>query len=114
MIIVAGEKAYPREIEDVLMRHPTVAEAAVMGKKDAGRGEVVVAFVIAREGQSVKGDDLREFSRQQGLAQWKVPREVIVVPDFPTPHRQSPQARAGGQAGGVSGANSAVIVQTNR
>ena len=65
------------------MRHPTVAEAAVMGKKDAGRGEVVVAFVIAREGQSIKGDDLREFSRQQGLAQWKIPREVIVVPDFP-------------------------------
>lgn len=83
MIIVAGEKAYPREIEDVLMRHPAVAEAAVMGKKDAGRGEVVVAFVVAREGQTLKPDDLREFSRQQGLAQWKVPREVIVVPDFP-------------------------------
>jgi long-chain acyl-CoA synthetase len=83
MIIVAGEKAYPREIEDVLMRHPTVAEAAVMGKKDPGRGEVVVAFVVAREGQTVKPDELRDFARQQGLAQWKVPREVIVLPDFP-------------------------------
>jgi long-chain acyl-CoA synthetase len=83
MIIVAGEKAYPREIEDVLMRHPAVAEAAVMGKQDPGRGEVVVAFVTAREGQTVKPDDLRDFSRQQGLAQWKVPREIMVLPDLP-------------------------------
>ena len=83
MIIVAGEKAYPREIEDVIARHPAVAEVAVVGRKDPGRGEVVVAFVVAREGQTVQGDDLREFSRQQGLAQWKVPREVMVVPDFP-------------------------------
>ena len=83
MIIVAGEKAYPREIEEVLMRHPTVAEAAVLGKKDPGRGEVVVAFVIPREGQSPKPEELREFSRQQGLAQWKVPREIMVVNDLP-------------------------------
>ena len=40
MIIVAGEKAYPREIEDALLRHPAVAEAAVMGRPDPGRGEV--------------------------------------------------------------------------
>jgi long-chain acyl-CoA synthetase len=83
MIIVAGEKAYPREIEDCLLRHPSVAEAAVLGKKDAGRGEVVAAFVVAREGQAVKPDELREFSRQQGLAQWKVPREIIVVNELP-------------------------------
>jgi len=83
MIIVSGEKAYPREIEDVLSRHPSVAEAAVVGKKDPGRGEVVAAFVIAREGQTVKPDELREFSRQQGLAQWKVPREIVVVNDLP-------------------------------
>jgi long-chain acyl-CoA synthetase len=83
MIIVSGEKAYPREIEDVLMRHPAVAEAAVLGKKDPGRGEVIVAFVLPREGQSPKPEELREFSRQQGLAQWKVPREVFVVSEMP-------------------------------
>jgi acyl-CoA synthetase (AMP-forming)/AMP-acid ligase II len=43
----------------------------------------VVAFVTAREGQTVKPDELRDFSRQQGLAQWKVPREVYVVPELP-------------------------------
>jgi long-chain acyl-CoA synthetase len=83
MIIVAGEKAYPREIEDTLMRHPGVAEAAVLGKKDPGRGEVVVAFVIPREGQAPKPDELRDFARQQGLAQWKVPREIMVVKELP-------------------------------
>lgn len=83
MIIVAGEKAFPREIEEILMRHPAVAEAAVVGKKDPGRGEVVVAFVTGKEGQSPKADELRDFCRQEGLAQWKVPREISVVPDLP-------------------------------
>jgi long-chain acyl-CoA synthetase len=83
MIIVAGEKASPREIEDVLMRHPDVADAAVVGKKDASRGEVVVAFVVAREGHEIKSDGLRDFCRANGLAQWKCPREVHAVPDLP-------------------------------
>jgi long-chain acyl-CoA synthetase len=83
MIIVAGEKAYPREIEDALLRHPGVAEAAVVGKKDPGRGETVVAFVMPKEGQTLSPDELRSFARDQGLAQWKVPKEVFVVEDFP-------------------------------
>ena len=83
LVIVAGEKASPREIEDVLMRHPAVLDAAVLGKKDSSRGEVVVAFVIPREGQTIPVDQLRDFCREQGLAQWKIPREIIVVPELP-------------------------------
>ena len=83
LIIVAGEKAVPREIEDVLMQHPAVADAAVVGKKDASRGEVVVAFVILKEGQTATPEELRDFARNQGLAQWKCPREVTVVDDLP-------------------------------
>ncbi|MCC6422240.1 MAG: AMP-binding protein [Phycisphaerales bacterium] len=83
MISVAGEKVYPREIEDVLLKHPEIAEAAVMGKKDAARGEVIVAFVRAKPEQTLKPDQIRDFCRQQGLAQWKCPREVIVMEDFP-------------------------------
>lgn len=83
MIIIAGEKAYPREIEETLLRHPGVAEAAVMGKKDPSRGEVIVAFVSPREGQALAADQLRDFCRDQGLAQWKCPREVIVLPELP-------------------------------
>src|SRR5688500_20162051 len=59
MIIVAGEKAYPREIEDVLMRHPTVAEEAVLGRTDTARGGVVEACVIPRQGPAPKPEHLR-------------------------------------------------------
>jgi long-chain acyl-CoA synthetase len=83
MIIIAGEKAYPREIEDALLRHPAVLDAAVLGKKDPSRGEVIVAFVIPKEGQTVTADALRDFCREQGLAQWKLPREVRIVPEMP-------------------------------
>jgi long-chain acyl-CoA synthetase len=83
MIIVAGEKAFPREIEEILMRHPSVAEAAVVGKKDPSRGEVVYAFVTAREGQEAKVDELKDFCRQCGLPQWKIPREISVEKDLP-------------------------------
>jgi long-chain acyl-CoA synthetase len=83
MIAVAGEKCYPREIEEVLGKHPAVGESAVLGKKDESRGEVVVAFVVAKEGQSVTADALRDFARKEGLAQWKVPREIFIVEDLP-------------------------------
>jgi long-chain acyl-CoA synthetase len=83
LIIVAGEKVAPSEVEQTLMAHPDVAEAAVVGKKDPGRGEVVMAFVIPREGCAPKIEELREFCRRQGLAQWKVPREIRIVGVFP-------------------------------
>jgi long-chain acyl-CoA synthetase len=83
MIIIAGEKASPREIEDVILRHPAVADVAVLGKKDPSRGEVVFAFVIPKEGQQITSEQLRDFCREQGLAQWKCPREISVVPDLP-------------------------------
>jgi len=83
MIIVAGEKAYPREIEETLARHPAVGEAAVVGKKDESRGEVVVAFVILKENASVTQDILRDFCRQQGMPPWKTPREIHIVTDLP-------------------------------
>lgn len=83
MISIAGEKVYPREIEDILLRHPAIAEAAVLGKKDPSRGEVIAAFIRPKPDQAVQGDQVRDFCRQQGLAQWKCPREVTIVDDFP-------------------------------
>jgi long-chain acyl-CoA synthetase len=83
LIIVSGEKVAPRQVEEVLMRHPAVAEATVIGKKDPIRGEVVVAFVIPREGQSTSPNELRDYARAQGLTPWQLPREVFIVPDVP-------------------------------
>jgi long-chain acyl-CoA synthetase len=83
LVIVAGEKAVPREIEDTLMKHPAVAEAAVVGKKDPSRGQVVVAFITLKPGHTVSEDDLREFARTENLATFKVPREVYIVEELP-------------------------------
>jgi len=82
MIIVGGENVYPREIEAVLEDHPAVAEAAVVGQMDASRGEVVVAFVVPREGQATTEIALRDFCRDR-VAGYKVPRRVIIAPDLP-------------------------------
>lgn len=83
LIIVAGEKAAPREIEEVILTHPAVAQVAVVGKKDPSRGEVVVAFVTAKEGQTLTPEVVRDHARAGGLVQWKIPREVFVVPELP-------------------------------
>jgi long-chain acyl-CoA synthetase len=83
LIIIAGEKASPREIEDMLLRHPAVQDVAVIGKKDPSRGEIVVAFVIVREGMEVKPEELKDHCRNEALAQWKIPREIVFVKDLP-------------------------------
>ena len=83
LIIVSGEKVAPRQVEEVLMRHPAVAEATVVGKGDAVRGEVVVAFVIPREDQSTSPAELRDYARRQGLTPWQLPREIFIVPEVP-------------------------------
>ena len=83
LIIVAGEKVTPREVEDVLLSHPGVAEAAVIGRKDPTRGEAVVAFVVLRPEQPTRPEEIRAFCRDKGLPQFKVPRDVMVVEQLP-------------------------------
>ena len=82
LIISAGEKIVPREVEEVLARHPKVADVAVVGKKDPSRGEVVYAFVVPRE-PSLKPDELRSFCRDQGLVNFKIPKEVSFIQELP-------------------------------
>lgn len=82
LIISAGENIYPREVEEVLAQHPKVKECAVIGVKDDVRGEVVKAFVIARDGENVDEKDLRSFCRDN-LANYKVPKFIDVVADLP-------------------------------
>jgi long-chain acyl-CoA synthetase len=82
MIIVGGENVFPREVEDVLARHPDVAAAGATGVRDSMRGEVVIAFVEAKEGRTPDPDALRSWCRQH-LAGYKCPREVHVVAQLP-------------------------------
>ncbi len=82
MIVAAGFKVWPREVEDTLVRHPGVREAAVVGVPDAYRGETVWAYVSLRPGASVTPAELTEFCRAE-LAAYKYPRHIEVVADLP-------------------------------
>ncbi|RJO65478.1 MAG: hypothetical protein C4540_01110 [Candidatus Omnitrophota bacterium] len=72
MIKVGGEIVFEPEIEQVLLSHPAVREAAVIGIKDTLRGEVPKAFTVAKEGVSLGAEDLRYFCRER-LAHYKIP-----------------------------------------
>jgi long-chain acyl-CoA synthetase len=82
MVIVSGFNVYPREVEDVLVTHAGVAEAAVVGVPDSRTGERVRAVVVPRRGVELDVDEVLGYCREQ-LARYKLPREVHVVDALP-------------------------------
>ena len=82
MFIVGGFNAYPAEIENALLTHPSVAQVAVVGQPDERLGEVGHAFVVLRTEQTVSEQELIEWSRQC-MANYKVPRHVTFVDLLP-------------------------------
>jgi acyl-CoA synthetase (AMP-forming)/AMP-acid ligase II len=82
MFIVGGFNAYPAEIENMIMRHPTVGQVAVVGVPDHRLGEVGRAFVVPRAGATVDPEALMAWCRTE-MANYKVPRSVVVVGALP-------------------------------
>jgi acyl-CoA synthetase (AMP-forming)/AMP-acid ligase II len=82
MFIVGGFNAYPAEIENALLRHPDVRQAAVIGIPDDRLGEVGMAFVVIRPGAAASGPEIIDWSRDQ-MANYKVPRAVEVLDELP-------------------------------
>jgi acyl-CoA synthetase (AMP-forming)/AMP-acid ligase II len=82
MIITGGENVASREVEQVLYRHPDVADAAVFGVPDPRWGEAVCAAVVLRPGASAAPGDVIAFAREH-LGGYKVPRRVEVVAELP-------------------------------
>jgi long-chain acyl-CoA synthetase len=82
MIISGGENIYPREVEEVLYRHPAVAEAAVIGVPDKLWIERVHALVVLREGRQTTGDEIMEFCKSH-LARYKAPKSVELLESLP-------------------------------
>ncbi len=77
-----GVTVVPREVEEVLLGHPSVLEAAVIGRPDQDWGEAVHAFAVLRPGATAAPEELRAFCRAS-LAGYKCPREVHVVAELP-------------------------------
>ena len=82
MYIVGGFNAYPAEIEALLLHHPAVAQAAVVGVPDERMGELGYAFVVPRPGADVDPDELIAWCREE-MANYKVPRHVEIVDALP-------------------------------
>jgi len=82
MIISGGENIYPAEVERVLLLHPAVAEAAVIGRPDPRWQEVPVACIVLRSGHAATGAEIESFSLTH-LARFKVPREYQFMAALP-------------------------------
>jgi fatty-acyl-CoA synthase len=82
MIIRGGENIYPRELEELLFKHPDVGEAAVLGLPDERLGEVVGAFIRGAPGRMPDRDELFAYLREH-LSPQKTPKHWYLVEDFP-------------------------------
>ena len=82
MIITGGENVYPREVEEVLYRHPAVKECAVIGLPDDKWVERVHAVIVLKEGMEANGNEIVEFCKQH-LARYKAPRSIELVESLP-------------------------------
>ena len=82
MLIVSGYNVYPREIEEILHRNPEVKEAAVVGRTDAYRGELPVAFIVPVSGNGADAETLQGYC-SENLAPYKVPAEFRFCKELP-------------------------------
>ncbi len=86
MIVSGGENVFPREVEELLVTHAAIADAAVIGVDDEEFGQRLRAFCVLRGGHSVTGEDVKQFVKDN-LARYKTPRDVVfldVLPRNPT------------------------------
>jgi acyl-CoA synthetase (AMP-forming)/AMP-acid ligase II len=82
IFISGGFNVSPAEVENLLLGHPAVAQAAVVGMPDARLGEVGAAFVVVRDGATLTPDELIAWARDH-VANYKVPRHVEITHDLP-------------------------------
>jgi long-chain acyl-CoA synthetase len=82
LIIRSGINVYPRDIEDVMLTHPEVVAAAVVGRRDVTYGEEVVAFVQLKSGATVTESELVGYASER-ISRAKYPREVRIIDAIP-------------------------------
>lgn len=77
-----GVKILPEAVEEVLLKHPALAEAACVGVRDDYKGQIPTAFLVLKNGQSATPDEIRDFCRQS-LSEYKVPKQIRFVDSLP-------------------------------
>jgi len=82
LIIKGGENIAPREIDEALLKHPCVLEAAAVGMPDPNYGQEILACVVAKPGMKPTAEDLLAFCRSE-LGPFKTPKRILLVDDLP-------------------------------
>ncbi len=83
MIKVSGYSVFPEEVETILIKHPAVAQAAVLAEPDAEKGEVVKAYIVCKPGAALSANELIAWSRDN-MATYKAPKHVQFIEALPT------------------------------
>lgn len=84
LVIRGGENLYPREIEEVLVKHPSILDAYVVGVPDPRYGEELCAWIKVKESidKPLTSEDVKTFCKET-LAHFKVPKYILFVEEFP-------------------------------
>jgi fatty-acyl-CoA synthase len=82
MMVSCGENVFPQEVEELLISHQAVADAAVFGVPDEDFGQRLAAQVVLKPGAATSEDELKPYVRER-LARYKVPREIAIVEELP-------------------------------
>jgi len=83
MIKISGYPVFPEQVESILVKHPAVAQAAVIGVPDPTKGEVIRAFIVRKTGHDLDADSLIAWARDN-MSSYKAPREVRFIDQLPT------------------------------
>ena len=82
MIVSGGENVFPQEVEELLLAHPDLADAAVIGVDDEDFGQRLAAYVVVGGDEAPGADELKHYVRSN-LARYKVPRDVHFIDELP-------------------------------
>ena len=82
MIIVSGYNVYPREIDELLFKHPAILEAATVGVPDSFSGEAVKAYVVRKPGADLSADELLDYCKRN-LVKYKLPKHIAFIDALP-------------------------------
>jgi acyl-CoA synthetase (AMP-forming)/AMP-acid ligase II len=85
LIIRGGENIFPAEIEDFLRRHPKIRDVAVFGYPHLRLGEIVMALIEAKEGETLTDSEVLSFCAAKGLAKYKWPEKIVFAPVLRNP-----------------------------